>query len=353
MARLFRKRHKTAGLPPGTMEFVGEKKVEEVRLTVWDYDKESVEKIKPSTVEECFPFRDTSRVSWINVDGLHDTELLGKLGDHFGLHPLVMEDIANTTQRPKVEDYGDYLYIVMRMLDYNKEARRVTPEQLSLVLGKNYVLTFQERVGDVFDHVRERIQKTARIKLSRVDYLAYALLDAVVDRYFVILEAFGEDIEALEEDLMDAPSPRLLETTHELKRELIVLRKAVWPLREVISALERYESRLIHKETRLYMRDLYDHTIQVIDSVESYRDVTSGLQDLYLSSISNKMNEVMKVLTIIATIFIPMSFLAGIFGMNFEYMPELKWKWSYPLFWLGVVAVGGSMISYFKKKGWI
>ena len=353
MARLFRRRHKTAGLPPGTMEFVGEKKVEEVRLTVWDYDRESVEKIEPATAEECFPFRDTSRASWVNVDGLHDTELLGKLGDHFGLHPLVMEDIANTTQRPKVEDYGNYLYVVMRMLDYDKESRRVTPEQLSLVLGKNFVLTFQERAGDVFDHVRERIQKTARIKLSRVDYLAYALLDAVVDRYFVILEAFGEDIEALEEDLMDAPSPQLLETTHELKRELVILRKAVWPLRELISALERYESRLIHKETRLYLRDLYDHTIQVIDAVESYRDVTSGLQDLYLSSISNRMNEVMKVLTIIATIFIPMSFLAGIFGMNFEFMPELKWKWSYPLFWLGIVALGGSMIGYFKKKGWI
>jgi magnesium transporter len=353
MMKLFRRTRKKLGSPPGTLEFVGEKREEKVTLTVWDFDKEVVERIEPQTVEECFHYRDTPRVSWINVDGLHDTELLGKLGQHYGLHPLVLEDIAHTRQRPKVEDYGDYMYIVVRMLDYDADARKLASEQLSLVLGHGYLLTFQERRGDVFDAVRERINKGARQKLSNCDYLAYSLLDAVVDRYFVILEAFGEDIEGLEDALVDTPTSELLDTIHDLKRELILLRKSVWPLREVVNSLERSDSDLIRKETKIYLRDLYDHTIQVIEGVESYRDVASGMQDLYLSSVSNKMNEVMKVLTIIATVFIPLSFLAGVYGMNFVHMPELAWRWSYPLFWLCAIGVGGSMIAYFRRKGWL
>jgi magnesium transporter len=353
MMKLFRKTNRRAGLPPGTVRFMGEKKVDEVRMTVWDYDKESVETFQPATAEDCFPYRDTPRVSWINIDGLHDTDLLKKLGEHFGLHSLVLEDIVNTHQRPKLEDHDAYIFVVFRMLDYDAESHEVTSEQLSLILGPNYVITFQERQGDVFEPVRERLQKIARLRKGAVDYLAYALLDTVIDRYFVILEMFGESIEEIENELVDNPATKLLESTHALKRELIILRKSVWPLREVVRGLEDSDSGLIRKGTKIFLRDLYDHTIQVIDAVESYRDMTSGLQDLYLSSISNKMNEVMKVLTIIATIFIPLSFMAGVFGMNFEFMPELKWKWSYPLFWVGIVAVGGSMIAYFRRKGWL
>jgi magnesium transporter len=352
MVKLFHRKGR-AGLSPGTVEFHGEQKVDQVRLTVWNYDTENVEIHEPATAEECFHYRDTPQISWINIDGLHDTELLKKIGEHYGLHPLVLEDIVHTHQRPKLEDFDKYMYVVMRMIDYNVDTHEITSEQLSLILGENYVLTFQERPGDVFNPVRQRLQKSARLRLSRCDYLAYALLDAVVDRHFVILEAFGEDVEDLEDGLLDNPSTKLLEKTHALKRELIVLRKAVWPLREVVSGLERSESSLIGKETKLFLRDLYDHTIQVIDGVESYRDMTSGLQDLYLSSVSNKMNEVMKVLTIIATVFIPLGFMAGVFGMNFEFMPELKWKWSYPLFWVAAGAVAGTMITYFRKKDWL
>lgn len=353
MVRLFKRMQKKVGLPPGSLEFVGEKKVDEVRLTVWDYDKDVIECKELAKPEDCFAYRDTQRVSWINIEGLHDLDLLSKIGGHYGLHPLVLEDIGHTHQRPKLEDFDDYQFIVMRMLDYESAKHEVTSEQLSIILGPGYVLTFQERKGDVFNPVRERLKKTARLRFSNADYLAYALLDAVVDRYFVILEAFGEDIEGLETDLVDDPSPKLLEHIHDLKRELIILRKSVWPLREVVSALERSDSDLIKDNTKVYLRDLYDHTIQVIDGVESYRDMVSGMQDLYLSSISNKMNEVMKVLTIIATIFIPLSFMAGLYGMNFEFMPELKWKWSYPIFWLAVGTVGASMLVYFRKKGWI
>ena len=257
------------------------------------------------------------------------------------------------TQRPKIEDYDKYIYIVIRMLGYDSDAEELSSEQISLVLGHGLVLTFQEKPGDVFDHVRERIKKPGRIRMVNVDYLAYALLDAVVDNYFVILERIGEEIEALEEGMVEDPTPRLLEKVHKLKRELIIIRKSVWPLREVVSGLERSESELVRHETKVYLRDLYDHTIQVIDAVESYRDMVSGMQDLYLSSISNRMNEVMKVLTIIATIFIPLGFMAGIYGMNFEFMPELAWKWSYPLFWGAIATVSGSMLLYFRKKKWI
>lgn len=353
MMQLFRRGKKSVGLAPGTLEYVGEKKIETPRLTVWDYDKENLERKEVPSPEDCFQYLETPRVSWINVDGLHDTDLIGKIGGHFGLHPLVMEDIVNVNQRPKLEDYEKYLYIVTRMLSYDSEANKVSSEQVSLVLGRNLVLTFQERKGDVFDPVRERISKTARIRLANADYLAYALLDAIVDNYFVALERFGEDIESLEGRLVGEPSTELLEMVHTLKRELIVVRRSVWPLREVMSGLERSGSKLVRKETRVYLRDLYDHTIQVMDAVESYRDVVSGLQDLYLSSISNRMNDVMKVLTIIATVFIPLGFMAGVYGMNFEFMPELKFKWSYPIFWGAIACVSGSMLYYFRKKKWI
>jgi magnesium transporter len=354
MTRFFRRIQTKAALPPGTVEYVGEKKTDRVTVSLIDYDESAVNEREIASIEECFPCRDSAETSWINVTGLHDTVLLTKLADQFGLHPLVLEDIVNTHQRPKLEEYDGYLYIVIKMLDYDETTALVTSEQVSLVLGPTYVLSFQEREGDVFGPIRERIRNgKGRIRQGGADYLAYALLDAIIDHYYAVLENLGEQIESLEDNVIGDPTPEFLGTIHSLKREMIYVRKAVWPLREVVNSLERGESQLIKKATRVFMRDVYDHTIQVIDAVESFRDIISGMQDLYLSSISNRMNEVMKVLTIIATIFVPLTFVAGIYGMNFSHMPELQWRWSYPLFYVVVVCVGLGMIAFFRKKRWL
>jgi magnesium transporter len=354
MPKLIKKRSRKAGLSPGTLIHIGEKKAETLKITVMDYDEAHFQEKEINTVEECFAFKNAPGVTWINIDGLHRVEILEKLGECYGFHPLVLEDILNTDQRPKMEDYGDYLYIVLRMLSYNDKSSQIETEQVSLILGPNFVFSFQESQGDVFDPVRERIRSgKGRIREMGSDYLAYALLDLIVDNYFMIMEKLGETIEFLEEKLVTQPVPETLQTIHQLKRELIFLRKAVWPLREVIGGLERGELALIKETSRVYLRDVYDHTIQVIDTIETFRDMISGMLDIYLSSVSNRLNSVMKVLTIIATIFMPLTFLAGIYGMNFKYFPELAWRWSYPVFWLVVVLISVSMLLYFKKKNWL
>jgi len=354
MPRVMQKRSQKAGLPPGTVVHVGEKRTERAKITVLDYDEAHFHEAEVQTVGETLPFKNSPTVTWINVDGIHEVEILDQLGDSFGLHPLVVEDIANTDQRPKTEDFGDYIYVVLRMLQYEKGGEEVVTEQTSLILGERYVLSFQERPGDVFDPIRERIRSyKGRIRKMGADYLAYTLIDSIVDNYFVVLERLGEEIESLEEQLVTNPIPETLQTIHELKREMIFLRKSVWPLREVINALQRGESSLIQESTGIYLRDVYDHTIQVIDAVETLRDMISGMLDIYLSSISNRMNEVMKVLTIIATIFIPLTLIAGIYGMNFSYMPELEWPWGYFTVWLVMLVVGGSMLVYFRRRRWL
>jgi magnesium transporter len=353
MPKLIKKRSKKAGLPPGSLVHIGEKKVEEVKITIIDYDETHYQEKEAKTIEECFTFKDKPTVTWINVEGIHQVEILEKLGECYGFHPLILEDILNTDQRPKTEDFGDYLYIVLKMLYPNNS--EVVTEQISLILGPNFVISFQEGIkGDVFDPVRERI-RTAKGKIRQLgaDYLAYSLIDSIVDHYFIILEKLGENIEFLEEKLITSPTPETLQTIHNLKREMIFLRKSVWPLREVISGLERGESFLIKESTRIYLRDVYDHTIQVIDNVETFRDMLSGMLDIYLSSVSNRLNAVMKVLTIIATIFMPLTFLAGLYGMNFKYMPELSWPWGYPLALFIMLAIAVSMLVYFRKKKWL
>lgn len=353
MARFFHRAQKKGALPPGTVEFVGEKRIESVRISILDYDEAHLNEQESIPLDDCYAARDSRSVSWINVTGLHDTDLLKNLGQHFGLHPLVLEDIVNTNQRPKLEDYDDYIYLVLRMLFYDADTEEVSAEQVSLVLGPNYVLSFHEREGDVFDPVRQRIRGgKGQIRKLGPDYLAYALLDAIVDSYFAILEVIAERIEDLEQRLATNATADLLGEIYEVKREVIFLRKSVWPLREVGSGLERGESKLIQKGTRVFLRDVYDHNVQVLDAIESFRDLVAGLQDLYLSSVSNRMNEVMKVLTIIATIFVPLTFVAGIYGMNFEYMPELAWKWGYPLFWVVIGGIAGVMVSFFRRRGW-
>ena len=354
MPRLIRKRSKKFGLPPGTPVFIGEKKIEKVKITIVDYDEDHLEEKEAKTIEECFPFKEKPTVTWINIDGLHEIEIIDKLGKHFDLHPLIIEDIVNTGQRPKMEDLENYIFFVLKMLYYDEKKDDITTEQVSLILGSNFVISFQERLGDVFDPVRERIRKSrGRIRKVGSDYLVYALIDAIVDHYFIVLEKLGEKIEYLEEELVTDPRPETLQAIHNLKRDNIFLRKSVWPLREVISGLERGESPLIEKSTEIYLRDVYDHTIQVIDTLETYRDMVSGMLDTYLSSVSNKMNEVMKVLTIIATIFIPLTFIAGVYGMNFEYMPELGWHWGYVMVWIIVLTITALMAYYFKTKKWL
>jgi magnesium transporter len=354
MPRLIKKRSRKAGLPPGTLVHIGEQKAEEVRIAVIDYDEARFQEKEIKMVEECFLFKDRPTVTWINVDGIHEVEVLELLGECFGLHPLVLEDILNTDQRPKMEDFSDYIFIVLKTFSYNDQSDELEPEQISLILGPSFVLSFQERTGDVFNPIRERIRNgKGRIRRMGADYLAYCLLDSIVDHYFVVLEQVGEEVEFLEEELVTNPTPETLQTIHNLKRDMIFLRKSVWPLREVIGALERGELSLIRESTGIYLRDVYDHTIQVVDTIETFRDMISGMLDIYLSSVSNRMNEVMKVLTIIATIFIPLTLIAGIYGMNFQYMPELGWRWGYPVVWLVMLVIGVLMLVYFRRKKWL
>ncbi len=325
-----------------------------MKITIIDYDEEKFQEKEVETIDEVFPFSDKSTATWINLDGIHQVDSIEKIGKHFKIHPLVLEDIMNTGQRPKMEDFNNYLFLVLKMLSYDEEENETKTEQVSLILSSNYVISFQESEGDVFDPIRERIRTDrGRIRKMGVDYLAYSLIDAIVDNYFMVLEKIGEKIEDIEDELVKNPTPEVLHTIHRLKRELIFLRKSVWPLREVISRLERWESPLIDKSIDIYLRDVYDHTIQVIDALETFRDMLSGMLDIYLSSVSNRMNEVMKVLTIIATIFIPLTLVAGIYGMNFKYMPELDWVWGYPMVYTVMLAVSAVMLVYFRRKKWL
>jgi magnesium transporter len=347
------KQSHTIGARPGELLFVGEKKKQSVRIELMDFDQNQVKQKVLKRVEDSFPFKGTPTVTWLNIDGLHDTRVIEKAGQHFGLHPLVMEDILNTGQRPKVEDFDDHLFLVLKMLSYDTEKEELVSEQISFILGKDFLLSFQEKEGDVFDSVRERIRTTkSRIRRTAPDYLMYALVDAVVDNYFLILEQLGERVEALEDEVITSPSQQTLERIHRLKRELLYLRKSVWPLREVISLLEHMDTDLIHPDTGIYLKDVYDHTIQVIDNVESYRDMSAGMVESYLSSINNRMSEVMKVLTVFAAIFIPLTFLTGLYGMNFDYMPELHWEYGYLFFWGVTLFSAGLMAYYFKRKKW-
>jgi magnesium transporter len=354
MRRFIRKRSEKAGLAPGTLVYVGEKKVEKVKINIFDYDETQVTEKEAATIEECFPFKDQPTVTWINIDGLHEVDIIEKLGNHFGLHPLLLEDILNTEQRPKIEESENYIFFVLKMIRIGEDDQQFITEQVSVVLGSNFVISLQEREGDVFEPVRERIRKSKwRIRKLGSDYLAYALLDAIVDNYFVVLEKIGEQIEETEQQLTENPTPQVLGHIRDLKKDMIYLRKSIWPLRELISGFERIESSLVQESTGVYLRDVYDHTIQIIDTIESYRDTISGMLDIYLSSISNRMNEVMKVLTIFASIFIPLTFVAGIYGMNFKNMPELEWHWGY----FGILGVMAAIIIalliYFKRKRWL
>ncbi|MFZ5390807.1 MAG: magnesium/cobalt transporter CorA [Patescibacteria group bacterium] len=321
---------------------------------IFEYNKDDCQQLQEKTLPDLKSRLQKSNLIWLDVVDGSNRVVLDDLSKQFGWHHLVTESIGNSQQRPKLEDYGDYLFLTFKMVFYNVDSKKISAEQVSLILGKNYVVSFQDNPQDVFENLRTiLLTNDSRLRKSGVDYLAYALTDAVVDNYFLILEKIGGQIENLENKIVDKPLPGTVRIVHDLRRQLILLRKAVWPLREAVSALERSDSVLIQKHTKPYLRELYDHTIQVMDSVETYRDMVLGMLDVYLSSVSNRLNEVMKVLTIIATIFIPLTFIVGVYGMNFKYMPELSSPYGYPGIWLVIILVAGFMLVYFKRKKWL
>ncbi len=340
------------GLAPGTPVFVGEQKTDRPLVHVIQYHDQRVVEKDIQDIDELSAFIGNSTVTWIDVSGLHDISLINRISEAFSIHPLVREDIVHLSQRPKIVEFDPYIFLVLRMFYFENQS--VVEEQISMVLGENYVITFQEKPGDIFDPIRERIRSGKfRITKTRSDYLAYSLIDAIVDNYFVILEELGDRVELIEDDLLTDPSREILNRIHNVKREMLSLRRSVWPLREVINRLDRTESPLIKRTTKIYVRDVYDHTIHVLDIIENYRDILSGMLDTYLSSLSNRMNETMKVLTIIGTIFIPLTFIAGVYGMNFKYMPELKWHYGYFMIWGVMIVITVVMVMFFKKKKWL
>ncbi|MEX0739913.1 MAG: magnesium/cobalt transporter CorA [Pseudohongiella sp.] len=351
--RLIRKRGKKVGAAPGTLIHIGPVTADLPRISQIHYNQTAIDESTLTNATDCQPPAPDTTVAWFNVDGLSNPDLVRILGETFKLHPLVMEDILNTDHRPKIEVHDNYLYIVIKMLQFREDSTSITIEQVSLIVGDNYVLSFQERQGDVFNSVRERLRSGRRIRQMGADYLAYALIDAVVDNYFLILENLGDAIEDLEQELIDKPTPTTLHRIHHFKREMLLLRKAVWPLREVLSSLSRDEDVVINSEIRLFLRDVYDHSIHIMDNIDTLRDLLTGMIDLYVSSVSQRMNEIMKVLTIFASIFMPLTFIAGVYGMNFEYMPELAIPWAYPLTLLFMLAVGVGLVLYFKWRKWL
>ncbi len=355
MATHVKKRSETIGLPPGSLVYIGDEPHREVKITIADYnDQEYNEDTKTSFRECVLSAGDKSRVTWIDINGYQDVKDLESLGECFHLHPLVLEDILYNDQRPKLDEYDDYLFIIVKMLHHDDTTYEVVTEQISIILGDNYVISLQQDHEDIFAHLRPRLKTGgSRIRREKADYLAYALLDLIVDHYFLVLEDLGEVVEDLEKELVANPNSATLKKIYRLKRDTIVMRRAVWPLREVLSKLTRTESPLIAPQTFVYLRDVYDHITIILDSVETYRDILSGILDIYLSSVSNRLNEVMKVLTIIATIFIPLTFIAGVYGMNFKNMPELEWPRGYYMA-LGIMgAVALYMVGFFWRKGWI
>ncbi|MEX0844781.1 MAG: magnesium/cobalt transporter CorA [Balneolaceae bacterium] len=348
-----KKRSKKPGEAPGTLKFTGEQRVDEVKVNLYDYDAEQLSEHDLTKIDASKPYLESPSKTWVNVTGLHNVDKLKEIWNYFELHPLIQEDIISTSQRAKIEEYPKHMFFVLRLMMVDENSRDLNVEQISIVLSNNSVLSFQESEYPVFEPVLHRLRNGApRLRSNGPDYLAYALIDTIVDYYFKVLEHFGDDIEELEDKILADFDNTIPEQIHALRRKLIFFRKVVWPLRDNLNSLMRDESHLIQNDNKIYYRDVYDHLVQIIDGIENYRDMVIGMLDMHMSQVSNRMNEVMKVLTIIATIFIPLTFIAGIYGMNFESMPELAWKWGYPAVWGIIVAVTTGMVIYFKRKNW-
>jgi magnesium transporter len=349
------KRKSKLGMPPGSLVFTGEQKMANVDITVFNYDETFSVEHNPksfSEVEELI--RNLKGVIWINIDGLHDETFIEGLSTLLDIHKLTMEDILSVGQRPKLEEHSNYLHVVIKEITLDQTEEIIEYEQISFILKDNILVSFQERTGDVFDGVRKRIREgKGTIRKRGADYLMYALLDNVVDHYFVVLETYGEKLEDLETELLENPNNHTLTKLHNFRRETLGLRRTVYPLRELIAAMEKLDDPLFTRENKVFTRDLYDHIIKVIETVEIFRDMTSSLLDLYINSVSNKTNEIMKVLTILTSIFIPLSFISGVYGMNFQNMPELTYKYGYFVILGAMAAVFAGMLIFLRRKKWL
>ena len=354
MATVSKRRKKPAGSSPGSVVYVGVEKTTPVKVARIRYSGDGYEAPRIVAPSECRPESSWPGVDWFTVDGVHNVEILKTVGANFGLHPLVVEDIGNTTQRPKLEGFDGYYFLAAKMITYEARFSKLKSEHVSIVFGQGFLVLFLQDPEDLFAPIRQRIEAgRGKIRASGSDYLAYAIVDAIVDYYFHVLEEIGERVERLEDEVVVNPTVNTLRTIHDVKRELIALRRSIWPMREVVNAMIRDESPLISKDVKIYLRDLYDHTVHVIDSVETMRDIITGTLDVYLSSVSNRLNQVMKVLTVMSSIFIPLTFIVGVYGMNFQHMPELQWRWGYPAVWLFMLALTGVLLALFKRKKWM
>lgn len=354
MARFFKKKEGSIGQVPGEMLFIGQQKMPHATIRVIDYTRDSLNELELQDIKDGLVYKETDTVTWININGLHDTELIRTLGDGFGLHALVLEDIVNTGQRPKMEEFDDYLFFVLKMMRYDQAEGKIHSEQLSLVLGKTFLLTFQEKTGDVFEPVRDRIRKQkGRIRGVGIDYLAYALLDTVVDNYIFIIERLGEQIEEIENEIIDNPTQNILTKINNYKREINYLRKSIRPAKEFLLQLSRLDSDLIREQTVPFLKDLLDLSTQAVEVIDTYREMLSDHLNIYSTGINNRLNEIMKILTIFSAIFIPLTFIAGIYGTNFEYLPELHFRYSYFVFWGVMLVVASAMVRFFKRKDWL
>lgn len=351
--RHLKKLTKKTGMPPGAVCYIGEQRDFIPNLNLIEYSPDFFEQKPIKRISEV-DVAGRNHVHWLNVEGIHDTQLIEQIGEHFQLHPLILEDIVNTSQRPKLEEYDNCVFITLKSLVFNEKEKRVTPEQISIVLFNNLVITFQEQIGDTLSEVLERIKLSKfKIRSKGTDYLVYALIDLIVDKYYFSIEALGSQLELLEDEVFNNPSPVSLQKIQSVKHELLEVRRSVYPLREVINRFQKDDLDFINENNLKYFNDVYDHTIKIIDTIETYRELNAGLKDIYLSSISLKMNQIMQVLTIVGAIFIPITFLAGVYGMNFDYMPELHWKYSYPVFWLIILLIIGALITFFRRKKWL
>lgn len=343
-----------AGMPPGSVVHVGAENTSDVKMSLLYYNAETAEQKIIISPEECSQYIDRKGITWIHFSGIHNTQFVEGVGKLFNLHPLVIEDIPNTELRPKYDEFDNYVFFTLKNLEYDKESNEINYEQISFVFGKDFVISFQERESALFRPITERLMNgISKARCRGTDYLVYLLIDATVDNYYAIAENIEENIEELEDRVMIDVSGKSLSEIQKTKRDLVMLMKSVFPLREAIGKMQRHENPLIHESTHVFLNSVYDHAVHIIESIETQRDILSGLMDIYLTNISNRMNSVMKVLTVIATIFIPLTFIAGVYGMNFQYFPEIGWKWGYAFFWGLCVACVCIMIVYFRKKKWL
>lgn len=354
MSNVLKKRIKKHGLPPGTLVQINESIGKKAKISIIEYDPNKIRYKENATIEDCLEFVSHPSITWINICGNPDTKLIGSLGKKLGFHPLMLEDIMHTGQRTKIDNYKDSLFVVLRTLKYCHQAQSIKDEQVSFILGPNYVISFLESSPEVFNPILHQLKViNSRIRKRGADFLCYSLIDCIVDLYFLVLEEVDERLDSLEEELITHPSPQTLKKIQQKKREITSLRKSIWPLRELIKKFQRIDSVLVKETTKLYMQDIYDHTIQAIEIIDSFRDISNGLLDMYMSTMSQKMNEIMKVLTIVATIFVPLTFIASVYGMNFKHMPEIDWDGGYYLVLGVMISTALIMIAYFKRKNWI